>query len=178
MKIAVLSDIHANLVSLKEVIDDIKNEGCEKVFCLGDIVLAGPQPKETIDFVKAQDWTIIQGNTDNLIVNYGDEVIEMMQQNFPIMGNALADDMKYLDENDIEFLESLPTQLETEIEGVKILFVHGSPRANNEDILPNMPIENVEEIIADTTANLIFCGHTHIPCGYQTNQKQTACKTG
>ena len=44
--------------------------------------------------------------------------------------------------------------------------------------MPNMPIEQVEEILADTDANLILCGHTHIPCGYQTNKKQTVVNVG
>jgi len=66
MKVAVISDVHANLIALQEVLKDMANEGCEKVICLGDIVLAGPQPKETIEFFKQQDWLVIQGNTDKL----------------------------------------------------------------------------------------------------------------
>lgn len=178
MKIAVISDIHANLIALQEVIKDIQNEGCEFVFCLGDIVLAGPQPKETLDFVKEQNWTIIQGNTDKLIAEYGPEVLEMMQEKYPIMANAIVDDVNYVDAEGKDFLENLPPMLQMEIEGVKVLFVHGSPRANNEDILPNRPLSEIEEIIEGTDAALILCGHTHVPCGYQTNSMQTVVNVG
>ena len=65
-----------------------------------------------------------------------------------------------------------------EIEGVKILMVHGSPRRNNEDILPDMPLEQIQEILEGVDADLIFCGHTHVPCGYQTNKKQTVVNVG
>ena len=65
-----------------------------------------------------------------------------------------------------------------EIEGVKILMVHGSPRKNNENIFPEMPIEQVEEMIAGTNADLILCGHTHRPCGYQTSTRQTVVNVG
>ena len=51
-------------------------------------------------------------------------------------------------------------------------------RANNEDILPEMPIEVVEEIIEGTDAKLILCGHTHVPCAYQTNKGQTVVNVG
>ena len=86
MKIGVISDIHANLVALREVLKDMTNEGCEKVICLGDLVLAGPQPKETLDFIRQQeDWIIIQGNTDKLIADFGSEVLQMMEDNFPVM---------------------------------------------------------------------------------------------
>lgn len=178
MRAAVISDIHANFIALQEVMKDIEREGCEKIFCLGDLILAGPQPRMTIDFVKDQNWTIIQGNTDKLISDFGHEVIEMMKEKYPIMANAIVDDMFYVEEERRNFLNSLPPQLELEIEGVRVLLVHGSPRANNEDILPERPIEEIEEIIKGVDADLILCGHTHVPCGYQTNNKQTVVNVG
>lgn len=178
MKIAVISDIHANLIALKAVLEDIKSENCEQIICLGDSVLAGPQPKETLDFVKSQNWTIIQGNTDKMISDYNSEIQAMLDEKFPVMGNAIKDDMTFLTKEDFEYLKNLPPQLTLEIEGVKVLLVHGSPRANNEDIAPNMPLKKIEEIISSTDADLILCGHTHIPCGYQTNSKQTVVNVG
>lgn len=59
-----------------------------------------------------------------------------------------------------------------------MLLVHGSPRRNNEDILPDLSIKKVEEILEGTDADIIFCGHTHIPCGYQTSKKQTVVNVG
>ena len=56
--------------------------------------------------------------------------------------------------------------------------MHGSPRKNNENIFSNLKLEEVEEMIAGTTADIIFCGHTHVPCGYQTNTKQTVVNVG
>lgn len=179
MKIAVISDIHANLIALKTVLEDIKKQNCDKIFCLGDLAMAGPQPVETVDFIMKQtDWTIIQGNTDKLIVDYSSELFENMMNTFPLMAKALREDVKVLSEDQKEFLRKLPPQKELEIEGVKILLVHGSPRRNNEDILPNLPIEQVEEIIDGVNADLILCGHTHMPAGYQTNTKQTVINDG
>ncbi len=179
MKIAVISDIHANLIALNTVLEDIKEQNCDKIFCLGDLAMAGPQPVETVDFIiKQTDWTIIQGNTDKLIVDYSSELFENMMNTFPLMAKALREDVKVLSEDQKEFLRKLPPQKELEIEGVKILLVHGSPRRNNEDILPNLPIEQVEEIIDGVNADLILCGHTHMPAGYQTNTKQTIINDG
>ena len=179
MKIAVISDIHANLIALETVLKDIKEQKCDEIFCLGDLAMAGPQPVETVDFIlKQQGWTIIQGNTDKLIVDYSQELFGNMMNTFPLMAKALREDVKILRENQKEFLRNLPPQKELEIEGVKILLVHGSPRRNNEDILPNLPIEQVEEIIEVVKADLILCGHTHMPAGYQTNTKQTVINDG
>lgn len=179
MKIAVISDIHGNMTALNTVLEDIKSQGCEKVFCLGDLAMAGPQPRAVIDFVRAQkDWTVIQGNTDQLICEFCPELFNFILEKFPLMAKALADDVLFIEDDKKEYLRQLPTQAELEIEGVKILLVHGSPRKNNEDILPNLPIETVEEIIKDTNADLILCGHTHMPAGYQTSSKQTVVNVG
>ena len=179
MKIAVISDIHANFPALEAVMKDIRRENCEKVFCLGDLAMAGPQPHMVIDFVRKQsDWTVIQGNTDKLIAEYSQKTYEDVKQMYPMMANALADDARILEEDKKQYLKSLPPQLELEIEGVKVLLVHGSPRKNNENIFPNMPLNEVEEMIKHTDADLIFCGHTHQPCGYQTSSKQTVVNVG
>ncbi len=178
MRVAVISDIHANLIALEAVLKDIEQENCEHIICLGDLVLAGPQPKETLEFIQQQNWTIVQGNTDKLIVDYGQDIIGMLKENYPVMANALVDDINYITEDDKKFLEELAPMISADIDGVKILFVHGSPRANNENILPGRPLDEIEEIIADTEADLILCGHTHIPCGYQTNKKQTVVNVG
>lgn len=179
MKIAVISDIHANLEALKTVLKDIETQKCDRIFCLGDLAMAGPQPVETVDFImKQKDWTIIQGNTDKLIVDFSQELFQNMLNTFPLMAKAIKEDVKVLRDDQKEFLKNLPPQKELEIEGVKILLVHGSPRRNNEDILPNLPIEDVEEIISGTHADLILCGHTHMPAGYQTRTKQTVINDG
>jgi putative phosphoesterase len=180
MRIAVLSDIHANAQALEAVMNDLISQNCEHVFCLGDIVLAGPQPKDVMEYVMAQEgtWTIIQGNTDKMIAQYGPDVVEFLEAQYPVMANALTDDMNQLDDNHRVFLANLPPMLSLEVEGCSVLLVHGSPRANNEDILPEMPIEQVEEIIKGTQEKLILCGHTHIPCGYQTNSGQTVVNVG
>lgn len=179
MRVAIVSDIHANWQALEAVLEDIKKQGCEKVLCLGDLAMAGPQPRMIVDFVRKQDnWTVIQGNTDKLIGDFSPQIIDKMKSAFPVMANALLDDVLVLEEDKKEYLKNLPAQMNLEIEGVKILMVHGSPRRNNEDILPDMPLEQIQEILEGVDADLIFCGHTHVPCGYQTNKKQTLVNVG
>lgn len=179
MKVAVLSDIHGNFQALESVMEDIKSNNCEHVFCLGDLAMAGPQPNKVIEFVKNQtNWTVIQGNTDKLIADFSPEILQNVKNNFPVMANALANDVVFIEKDKKEYLKNLPPQEQLTFEGVKILLVHGSPRRNNEDILPDMPLNIIEEMLEGTNADLIFCGHTHVPAGYQTNKKQTVVNVG
>ena len=182
MKIAVISDIHGNIEALQAVIEDIKNEGCEKIFCLGDLAMAGPMPKETIDYVrnldKNFDFEIIQGNTDEMIAYSSNEIYEKIKESLPVMGEAYKSDINTVTEEQKKYLKNLPKQKEIKIGGLKVLLVHGSPRRNNEDISPNLDIKTVEEMISSTDADLILCGHTHIPCGYQTTTNKTVINVG
>ena len=179
MKIGILSDIHGNFHALQKVMEDIKAQKCEKVFCLGDVAMAGSQPRIVIDFIRKQDnWVIIQGNTDKMIAEYTPELYEEVKKVYPVMANALKDDVDIIEDDKKEYLKKLPEKRSLLIEGVKVLLVHGSPRRNNEDILPNMPMQEIERMVDNVQEDLIFCGHTHIPCAYQTVSGKTVVNVG
>ncbi len=182
MKIAIISDIHGNIDALNNVLDDIKKEECVKIFCLGDIAMAGPQPKETIAKIKtlieAGNFHIIQGNTDKMLSEFSFDIYKEIIKTSTVMASAYLADNKLLSDEEKTFLRNLPEKEEINLFGIKILLVHGSPRKNNENIFPNLSIEQVEEMIKDTDADLILCGHTHMPCGYQTNTEQTVVNAG
>lgn len=182
MKIAVISDIHGNMEALVSVLKDIERQGCEKIFVLGDYAMAGPEPSKVVDwFFKKQfeqNFVMIQGNTDLMIADFSEELYMTLKSNAPVMAEALKNDASILNSIQKDFLKTLPIQLELEEEGVKILLVHGSPRKNNEDISPNLQLSQVEEMLENVEANVILCGHTHLPCGYQTSKKQTVVNVG
>ncbi|MCD7878523.1 MAG: metallophosphatase family protein [Candidatus Gastranaerophilales bacterium] len=182
MKIAVISDIHGNIDALESVLSDIKKENCTKIFCLGDIVMAGPAPKETIQKIKSlmesKDFYIIQGNTDKMLSEFSFDTYNNLVEKNAVMASAYLADSKLLNDEEKNFLASLTPSITLYEANISMLLVHGSPRKNDENIYPDMKIEEVEEIIKDTQENVIFCGHTHMPCGYQTNTNQTVVNAG
>ena len=72
MKIAIISDIHANKDAFDKVMEDIEDFNPDKIFCLGDLILAGYNPNyicEKIFELKekmGENFEIIQGNTDKM----------------------------------------------------------------------------------------------------------------
>ena len=182
MKIAVISDIHGNMEALNSVLEDIKINNCDKIFCLGDYAMAGPEPVETIErFLELRhqlDITMIQGNTDWMIANYTEEVYNAIKEAAPVMAEALKNDFEIIPDTQREFLKNLPEKLQVEENGVKILLVHGSPRKNNENILPDTPLKEVEKIVQGVDADVVLCGHTHMPCGFRTSNKITVVNAG
>ena len=182
MKIAVISDVHGNIEALEAVLADIKEEGCEKIFALGDYAMAGPEPDKVVNWFMDNysrfDITMIQGNTDSMIANYTNELQKVVSEKAPVMADALKNDVELLSEEQKDFLKNLDEQKKLEIDGVKILLVHGSPRKNNEDILPDVPMDKLLEMLEGVEADVILCGHTHIPCGIQTPNKKTVVNVG
>ncbi len=64
MRRALISDIHGNLEALEVVLDDIKAQGITEIFCLGDIIGYGPNPRECIDRVMETCKITLLGNHD------------------------------------------------------------------------------------------------------------------
>ena len=182
MKIAVISDIHGNMEAIEAVMADIESKECDKLFVLGDYAMAGPEPSDAVRFFmnKSNDpnVTMIQGNTDLMVSDFSLERYNILKAKAPVMAEALQDDTKLLSAQEKIFLKTLPIQKEVYVDGIKILLVHGSPRKNNEDILPDTPMSEVEEMLKGVDADIVLCGHTHIPCGFQTSKKQTVVNAG
>ncbi len=184
MKIAVISDIHANKDALEEVLKDIKIFNPDMIFCLGDLILAGYNPNfvcekifELKDSMK-ENFIIIQGNTDKMVANCNSQIIENTKKAFPCMGYSLEEDVKITDKKYIDFVKNLPEKKRVIVNNLKIDLVHGSPRNQSENIYPDLLPETIEEIVKDTDADLILCGHTHIPCGYSLNSNKTIINAG
>lgn len=68
MKIAIISDIHGNLLALQAVLADIALQGVDQTVNLGDS-LSGPlQPAETADLLMAKDFVTIKGNHERQLL--------------------------------------------------------------------------------------------------------------
>ena len=179
MKIAIISDIHANTLALEAVLNQINSFGADKIFCLGDILMAGYDPNGTAKTILELDnLEIIQGNTDKMVACFSQELLEKAKNKFPCMGYALEDDLKIIDEKYKDFVRNLPENRYIEINGLKIQLVHGSPRQQDENIYPDLALNDVEKMVENSNADLILCGHTHIPCGYSLNSGKTVVNVG
>ncbi|MBI4524838.1 MAG: metallophosphoesterase [Deltaproteobacteria bacterium] len=65
MRVAIISDVHANLATLESI-----HEPYDLLLCLGDLVDYGPQPREAIQWVRERALKVIRGNHDQALA-YG-----------------------------------------------------------------------------------------------------------
>jgi diadenosine tetraphosphatase ApaH/serine/threonine PP2A family protein phosphatase len=163
VKRALISDIHANLEALLAVHEDIKSQGLQRIYCLGDIIGYGPNPVECLDLVIANCAVTILGNHDQAAL-FDPDGFNPMAMQAAYWSRAQLEKSKGSPEvvnRRWDFLGELPR---THDEG-DYLFVHGSPREpTNEYVFPeDVYNERKMEALFSRIQRYCFQGHTHLP---------------
>lgn len=164
-KIAFISDIHSNIEALESVLNDIRSKSIDEIYCLGDLVGYGPNPNEVIELIRNEKITTVMGNYDDAVgfekdscgcsYNPGRET--------EVGEESLSWTIKVTTKENKEFLKSLPKKLSIEIEGVKVLLVHGSPlNYLLEYVKPSTSSERLKILLKETHEDIIINGHTHL----------------
>lgn len=159
MKYAIISDIHANLDALRVVLDDADEQGVDRIVCLGDIVGYGPQPAEAVKLVRSRAAAVVAGNHDDAVSGRADE------SNFiDFAADAVKRHREALGEEELEWLRSLPYICE--LPG-NALAAHGDV-ADARRFQYILGVEAAAANFKATGAQLLFVGHTHLPCLFLT----------
>ncbi len=155
MKYAIISDIHGNLQALEAVLEDIKRRGIKKIFCLGDIVGYGANPKECLDLIRERGITCVRGNHDEAVLKESYSTFNHFAR------ISLIWTRRKLREDDFKFLESLPLILEHE----DFVMVHSSLiNPADFDYLYEKDYENLNRNFSSLAqGKKLFIGHTHKP---------------
>ena len=68
MRVALISDQHANDVAFRVALEDVERVGVEEVVCRGDVAQGGSQPAETLDRLATLGCETVLGNADALLL--------------------------------------------------------------------------------------------------------------
>jgi len=162
VKRALISDVHGNLEALQEVLADIRRESISEIYCLGDVIGYGPNPRECLDLVRRQTKVCILGNHDQAAMFDPDGFNPVALRAIYWTREQLERGGSTSEINDRwDFLGELP-RLREEAE---FLFVHGSVREpTNEYVFPEDVYDSrkMTEIFS-RLKSYCFQGHTHIP---------------
>ena len=158
MKIAVVSDIHGNVLALEAVLADLKLEAPDLVVNLGDCVSGPLWPEETAAILRDTDWPTVRGNHDRIVL---DNPVDKM-------GPTDAFTVERLSEASRDWLSTTrPTIRLTD----DIFLCHGTPDNDDRYLTekvegPKGHLPDEETLLAELkgeAAAVICCGHTHIP---------------
>ena len=146
MRVALISDIHANEIALLAVLDDIAKRGADRIVCLGDVATLGPRPHAVIGILRELGCTCILGNHDEFLLDatcvahYSSE-------------GAIVESVEWcrrkLTRAERDFLAGFEHTARIALdESASLLVFHGSPNSNTTDILATTGADRLDEVLA------------------------------
>jgi predicted phosphodiesterase len=152
MRVAVISDIHANLHALEAVAEAIGREAPDAVWCLGDVIGYGPQPSPCCAWVAAGAQVCLAGNHDLGVLG------ELDLADFSSDAAAAAEWTRgTLGADARAYLETLAPSAERDGVGL----YHASPRDPVWEYV--LTWEAARDAIRDSGTDLTLVGHSHVP---------------
>lgn len=157
MRIVIVSDVHSNFAALRA----LPEENFDELWCLGDLVDYGPEPKEVIHWIRENATLCVRGNHDHAV---GFDVDPQCSPSF----QKLAVSTRHFTQQvvvhaDVEYLRSLSIQLEVQAGGAAFYLVHAIP---TDPLFGYCSAESdrwVEETFWVNESDILVVGHTHTP---------------
>ena len=164
-RVAVITDIHANLPALEAALTRIEELGIERVYCGGDLVGYGARPNEVCALIEERGIPTIYGNYDYAIArdleDCGCAYIDAHDRE---IGQLSVDwTLANTEQPAKDFMRELPFDLHLDVGATAVHLVHGSPRKVNEYLFEDKPARLYERLAAAEEADVLVFGHTHNP---------------
>ncbi len=159
MRVAVISDIHANVVALDAVLADLSGDHPDAIVCLGDLPALNPQPRAVLDRLYALGCPTLRGNVDDRIPRHlslepdAAVAFQSMAGQIPHEIARRLRDIEFwcaeqLTDMDKEWLLSRPLTHELALDGATtLLCFHGSPQSNMDLIFPTTADAALDDVL-------------------------------
>jgi putative phosphoesterase len=168
-RIALLSDVHGNVLAVEAVRKALKKEKPDVVLIAGDLVMNGAEPGASVDAIREMERDgaiVVQGNTDVAVADadYAAAFPWTLESGVSDAIRAAAEwAHDALDDDQLGWLRRLPAERRVRIGDDLVLVTHASPGSQTQGFDRGLDPSTVYERISRTDARVICCGHTHIP---------------
>lgn len=169
MKIALFSDIHANLPALEACLKNIDEQKPDAIYCLGDLVGYNIWPNEVIAEIRKRGIATIAGNYDFGIGRTSDDCgcAYKTDEEKSMGAVSISYTNSIVKDDERNYLRTLPAHIRVEFQlnndKLNLLLVHGSPRRINEYLFEDRDEKSLMRIMHDADADIMCFGHTHKP---------------
>lgn len=162
MRIALIADIHGNLLALETVLHELSQEHIDQIICLGDVAALGPQPRTVLAHLRSLNCPVIMGNTDAWLQTPS-VAPEVAANNSRAIYEITVWCAEQLSSADRAYISTFPPTLELPLDEEKtLLCYHGSPRSFDDVIAAITPDATVKQMLTGFSATVMAGGHTHI----------------
>lgn len=166
VRVAILSDVHANLPALHAVLTDAARYTPDEFWCLGDVVGYGPDANECIDILAARCQIILAGNHDRALVD--DRELERLASD---ARGVIEWTRKHISPTQRRKLETWNFTPLVPPQAPNVTLVHASLRDYLGEYVSSTPVAQLNLNLLQTP--LGFVGHTHVPRIFEQNQVET-----
>lgn len=169
MKIALFSDIHANLPALQAFFEDLDARNIDSVYCLGDLVGYNIWPNEVVSEIRKRHIPTIAGNYDFGIGRTSTDCGCAYKTDHDKASGSVSISFtnQIMKDEEREYLRALPAHIRVEFQlnedKLNLLLVHGSPRKINEYLFEDREEKSLLRIMEQADADIMCFGHTHKP---------------
>src|SRR5260221_4956985 len=156
-RVAVLSDVHANVPALTAVLAEPDVASADLVVFNGDLTW-GVDPDETVEIVRSLGVraVCVRGNGWRLVrdIATGARIAQGEGEEWvPARHDATS----------LAFVGSFPFSVVVDVWGLgAVRFCHGSPRSDNELVTPSTPVDRFLELTSGIAEDVLVTGHTHV----------------
>lgn len=157
MKIALLADIHGNMVALETVLADLEDDRPDELICLGDVA-EGPQPRATLTTIRELGCPVVMGNADEDLLSSGPPPDDAVAKRFDDINRWSTDQLAG---GLIDAVHAFEPTLERATDDFRVFACHGSPRSTTDAINVTMTAEQLDRRFGSVDADVIAVAHTH-----------------
>jgi putative phosphoesterase len=194
LRLALLADIHGNVAALRAALSDIERQRPDRIAILGDLVLNGPRPAETIEAVReleAAGALVIAGNTDIAVADGDFAAAFPWLDEVPVGHRAAAEWARdQLSDDGLDYVRRLPAERRLAVGEELILCCHASPGSQTAGLPADLDAAVTMQLATRSDARVICCAHTHVAdvravgrkllvnpgsCGYAFDGSPDAC---
>lgn len=165
MAIAILADIHGNIVALEAVLEDLDQQGgVDHIVVAGDLFTFGPAPNQVLARLRhVLNIRFLLGNTDRYLLEgtYPSTCTNTDWQDKLLFSFHWT--AERLEDEGLRFLKTLPAFQIISDNECQLLAVHGSPRSDEEGLTIETESSEFDDMPVPPQINVLACGHTHVP---------------
>lgn len=151
---AVISDVHANLIALRAVLEEIETLDAEGIISAGDVVGYYPFPNETVEVFRRKGIVSIKGNHDRAVERFSTRGMNRLA------AEAVRWTCEHITAANVDYLKNLRSRMRLDLDGLQASVFHGSPRDDDEYLFE---VDAGPELLEMAGSSLVITGHTHIP---------------
>jgi diadenosine tetraphosphatase ApaH/serine/threonine PP2A family protein phosphatase len=162
-RLAFFGGVYSNSIALANAVAGAKTEGVDGLFALGDFGGFGPHPDRVFPILLDAGVECIQGNYEESLSSGADDCRcgytdprdnHFAQISYDYTASKTSADWK-------RWMGALPKTRLLDVDGRRVLLVHGSPRKINEFLWESTsPVAFLEKMLADAGADVLVCTHT------------------